>query len=278
MKERITLTLNQEIVSSIDKSIDGYKLKNRSHAIELLLQKALGLNVPNKAVILAGGKGARLRPLTYEIPKALIPVQGKALTEHLLDLFRRYEIREIFLAVGHMNDKIKSHFGDGSKFGVHIHYIEEDESLGTAGTVRLGRSSLDETFIVSNADELKDIDIPSMYRLHKENSALITIALTTASDPSQYGVARLNGSRIMEFVEKPMAREAQSNLINSGFYIMEPQVISMIGKGFAMFEKDIFPKVAELGKLYGFPFSGQWLDTRDMAHYEKAINEWRGLK
>ncbi|MDD5086309.1 MAG: nucleotidyltransferase family protein [Candidatus Nanoarchaeia archaeon] len=277
MKERVTLTLDSDVIKRVDSTVDGFNVKNRSHAVELLVLKALGDNVPKKAVILAGGKGTRLRPITYEIPKALIPVHGKTLTEHLFDLFKNYEIKDVTMAVGHMKDKIRDYFNDGSKFGLRIKYIEENEPLGTAGPIKLGKKLFKESFIVSNGDELKDINIEEMYRFHKENNALATIALTTVDDPSKYGVARLSGSRILEFVEKPKKEKAPSNLISSGFYIIEPEVIELIPDGFAMFEKDVFPKLAEMGRLYGYPFSGQWFDTGNIIRYEKALKEWKDL-
>ena len=278
MKERATLTLDKGLLEHIDGIVDGHKIKNRSHAVELLLLRALGRHAPRKALILAGGKGTRLRPITYEIPKALIPIHGKTLTEHLFDLFKKYGIVDIIMAVGHMKNKIKEHFGDGTKFGVKITYIEEDEPMGTAGPIRIAREILKETFIVSNGDELKNINIEEMYEFHKNNNALATIALTTVPDPSQYGVARLSGSKILEFVEKPKMEDAPSNLINSGFYILEPQVIDYIGKGFQMSEKDVFPKLAKEGRLFGYPFSGQWFDTGNIQRYEKAIKEWKDIK
>lgn len=278
MKERISITVDRDLVRTVDSKVDGYKVKNRSHAIELLLARALRLHVPRKAVILAGGKGTRLRPLTYEIPKALIPVQGKTLTEHLFDLFKRYGITDIVLSVGHMADKIKEHFNNGTKFGIRIMYIEEQESMGTAGPLRLGKDMLTETFICTNGDELKDIDLQEMYKFHRQNKALVTIALTTVEDPSAYGVARLSGNKILEFVEKPSKEKAPSKLINSGLYIIEPEVIGMIPDGFAMLEKDVFPKLAEQGRLFGYPFSGQWFDTGTMERYEKAIKEWKGVQ
>ena len=278
MKERVTLTLDSNILKKVDSGVNGFKIKNRSHAVELLIMKALGANVPKKAVILAGGKGTRLRPITYEIPKALIPVHGKTLTEHLFDLFKKYDIKDIIMAVGHMKGKIEEHFTDGSRFGIKLSYIEETEPLGTAGPLKLGKNMLTESFIVSNGDELKDINIEEMYQLHKESNALVTIALTTVEDPSKYGVARLSGSKILEFVEKPKKEEAPSKLINSGFYIMEPEVIDLIPKGFSMLEKDVFPKLAKMGRLFGYPFSGQWFDTGNIERYEKALKEWKDIK
>ena len=278
MKERISLTVDGEVLRRIDGMVDGRTVKNRSHAVELLVTKALGLHVPRIAIILAGGKGTRLRPLTYEIPKALIPVQNRALTEHVVDLFKRHHVQEVIMSVGHMRQKIREHFGNGERFGIPISYVEENEPLGTAGPIRLCRDRLTDTFIVSNGDELKDIDLEDMYQAHRQNKALVTIALTTMSDPSAYGVAKLSGTRILEFVEKPEPGKAPSNLINSGLYMVEPAVIDLIPEGFAMLEKEVFPKLAEQGKLFGYPFSGQWFDTGTMERYERAIKEWRGIR
>ena len=277
MKERVTLTLDAELLAKIDSQVDGHTIKNRSHAVELSLLRGMGQHAPQKFVILAGGKGTRLRPITYEIPKALIPIQGRTLTEHLFDLCKRHNITNIVMAVGHMKEKIRNYFKDGSSFGVSIEYVEEEEPLGTAGPLRLAKGMFDSSFVVSNGDELKDIDLEEMYRAHKSNKAAATIALTTVDNPSEYGVAKLDGSRILEFVEKPPKDKAPSNLINSGLYILEPEVIDIIPKGFAMFEKDVFPKLAKRGKLFGYPFSGQWYNTGTLELYEKAIKEWKDI-
>jgi len=275
MKERITITLDKNLISHIDKRIDGVDIKNRSQEIELLLAEALGANIPSKAVLLVGGRGTRLRPLTDKIPKALLEVQGKVVTEHLFDLLKKYGIRDAVLCVGYLKNKIKEYFGDGSKMGMNVTYIEENEPLGTAGPLKLAEKNLKDSFIVSNGDELKDINIPRMFRLHKRKNALATIALTTVDEPSHYGVARLDGSRIIEFVEKPS--NPPSNLINAGFYILEPEVIGMIPNGFSMLEKDVFPKLAQLGRLRGFPFAGQWFDIGNIERYKIAEKNWKGI-
>lgn len=228
------------------------------------------------ALLLCGGKGTRLRPITYEMPKALIPVHGKALLEHILDLLKKHNIKKVLISVGYMKDKIEDHFGDGSRFGVDIMYIEENKPLGTAGPLRLARDILKETFIVSNGDELKDIDIGKMHELHAKSGAMTTIALTEVADPTKYGVAVMDGSKILKFKEKP--KVPPSNLINSGFYIMEPEILDMVPPGQSSLERDIFPKIAEKGRLFGFPFSGQWFDCGNMERYEKALKEWVDLK
>ncbi len=276
MKERITLTIDRNILSRVDKIIDGLHIRNRSHAVEFILSKYLAFKHISHAVILCGGKGTRLRPITYEIPKTLVPVHGRPLITHLFDLFRKYEIGDVILSVGYMKEKMMEMIGDGSKYNIRASFIEERNPLGTAGPLRLLKERLKSTFIVSNGDELKNINIIDMYDHHKKNKALVTIALTTVSNPEHYGVARLDGSRIKEFVEKPK-RNAPSNLINAGFYIIEPEVIRMIPKGFSMLEKDVFPKLARQGRLYGFPFSGQWFDTGNMDRYERALKEWKDI-
>lgn len=277
MKERITITLDKELLRQIDKRIDGEVIKNRSQQIELLLNKILGRDIPEKAVLLVGGKGTRLRPLTYNTPKCMLNINGKNVTENLFDLLKKYGIRDVVLSVGYLKEKIKGYFGDGSKFGVRIEYAEEEEALGTAGPLRLMKDNIKSSFIVSNGDELKDINIARMYRLHKRKDALATVALKTVPEPSMYGVAKLDGTRILEFIEKPKPGKAPSNLINAGFYIIEPEVIDMIPSGFSMLETDIFPKLAEKGKLRGFPFQGPWFDIGNMERYEKAKNEWKGV-
>jgi NDP-sugar pyrophosphorylase family protein len=280
MKERVTITLDEGLLKQLDKRIDGNEIRNRSQEIEKILEDALGLSIPKKALILAGGKGTRLRPLTYTTPKALIKVRGKTLTEWLFELLKKYGVRDAILSVGYLADKIRDYFIDGSRFGMNLDYVEEDpdKPLGTAGPLALAKDKLKESFIVSNGDELKCINIPRMYRLHKRKNALATIALTTADNPSLYGVARLDGSRILEFVEKPSKGEAPSNLINSGFYIIEPEVIEMIPKGKkVMLEKEIFPRLAREGRLRGFPFSGQWFDTGNFERLARARKYWKGV-
>ena len=206
------------------------------------------------AVLLVGGEGTRLRPLTYEIAKPLIPVQGKPVMEHLLDLFKVFGINSVILSVGYKKEQIKSRYGSYFN-GLSISYVEEDQPLGTAGPLKLleeqGRLP-SKPFIVSNGDELKDIDINEMSSLHMQNNALVTIALTKVQDPSVYGVARLEGNKILEFVEKPAPGTEPSNFINSGFYIYTPEAVALAPKGRSMSELSVFPKVASMGRLYGY--------------------------
>ena len=267
------------MIKDIDKIWHGTKIKNRSRAIEMLLSKALKQNHPKVAVFLLGGQGTRFRPITYEMPKALLPIQGKTVPEHLFDLFKKYRIKKFIFSLGHMADKIKKYFGNGSKWGVEIIYVIEKEPLGSAGAIKLAKRHLqDGPFVITNGDELKDIDLTDMYRLHKNSSAKITVALTTVEDPSAYGTAVMNGNNIMQFVEKPKKEEAPSNLIHSGLSIWEPSVLDEIPNGFSMYEKDVFPKLAKKEELFGYIFEGQWFDTGTPERYERAIKLWKNIK
>ena len=278
MKERITLTIDREILKKIDRIVDGLSVRNRSHAVELVLSKYLNFKDLRTALILCGGKGTRLRPITYEIPKPLVPVHGKPIIEHIFDLLKNYGVTDIILSVGHMKEKILKEVDNWSRLGLNIDHIAESRPMGTGGAIKLAKKKLPKTFIVSNGDELKNLNIMDMYETHKKSNALATIALTTVDEPSAYGVARLDGNRIMEFVEKPKKDKAPSNLINAGFYILEKEIIDMIPKGFCSLEKEIFPKLAAQGRLFGFPFSGQWFDTGNLERYERALKNWKDIK
>src|SRR3989344_7465095 len=215
-----------------------------------------------QAIVLVGGQATRLRPLTDTMPKALIELQGRTILEHVLDLFKKYSITDITLSVGYLREQIINYFGDGKKFGLQISYLEETEPLGTAGPFHLLPQKMTETFVVCNGDELKQIDFDAMLAQHLATAAAATLALTTVEDPSAYGVARLDGTKILEFVEKPKREEAPSNCINAGFYLLEPSVLALIHAGRAMLEYDVFPKLAAAGTLHGLVFIGQRFDTR----------------
>ncbi len=275
-REKLTVTVKKNLIKKIDSIVDGRKIRNRSHAAEYLIEAGLGINQVKKAIVLVGGKGTRLRPFTYELPKALLPIHGKPMVQHVLELLKSHGVTEIYLAIGYMGEKIKEYFGDGAKFGLDIKYIVEKAPLGTAGPIRLAKKYLNETFFVVWGDILSHIDLADFMHFHKNNEGLATVALTNVDDPSRYGVAAMKGSKIVEFVEKPSKEDAPSNLINAGMAIMEPEIIDKYipERGQAMVEYDIYPKLAAEGKLYGYPFSGQWFDTGTHEAYEKAIKEW----
>ncbi|MFH1055207.1 MAG: sugar phosphate nucleotidyltransferase [Candidatus Altiarchaeota archaeon] len=275
-RERLTITLRNDLLRELDDMVDGIKVRNRSHAIEVLISRVLESKKVKRAFILAGGKGTRMRPFTYEMPKPMIPIKGRPLIQHIIELCRKYEIRDIILSTGYLGGKIREHFGDGSHLGVDIKYVEEKEELGTAGPLNLAKNLLKCPFLMFNGDVLSDIDLADLIRFHGEQNALATIALTQVEDTSAFGVARLKGDRIVGFVEKPKSSE-DSRLINAGVYVLEPEVLKYVKPGKSMIERDVFPKLSAEGKLYGYLFDGQWFDTGTPEAYEKAIKNWRGI-
>ena len=231
-----------------------------------------------KALIMAGGFGTRMKELTQNTPKPMLLLKGKPILEYSIELCKRYGITDIAISIYHFGDKIKQHFGDGSRFGVNIVYVEEKEPLGTGGALRLFEEWLNEPFMMCNADELKDINLDEMYKHHMISNATATIALTNVEDPSQYGVVDLEGNKIKRFVEKPKKEEAPSNFINAGLYIIDPEAIKFIPDGYTMVEKDLFPKLASMGRLNGFKFVGQWFDTGTIERYANTEKNWNGFK
>ena len=201
--ERITITIKPELLKKIDKMIDKNSIRNRSHAVEYLMLKSIQKTDLNTAVIMAGGDAASLGPIKHEISKPLIPIHGKPVLYYQIKLLRKYGIDNIFLCVGKKHDKIKEYFGNGEKFGINIEYIIEDNPLGTAGPLRLVRDSIKNTFLFLNVDTLMNPDISEALEFNKKQQNEATVFLITVDDPTHYGVARLRGNNILEFVEKP---------------------------------------------------------------------------
>lgn len=278
MKERITITIDKDLMSRIDGSVDGKGIKSRSHAIELMLRNAVRGKVPKRALILAAGKD-EMKPLTDTKPKAMLTVHDKPLIAHNLELLSRHGVEEVTINIGHLGEQIKQYVGDGSDWGLKVSYIEENpgEPLGTAGPIR-HLQDLDESLLVLNADELKDVNLERMFAAHLANEGLCTIALTTIEDVSRYGAAMLEGNRILRFVEKPAAGSEPTKLINAGIYIFEPEVLKCIPEGFALLATDVLPKLAREEKLYGHPFAGQWLCPETPEELKKVEQEWRGFQ
>ena len=270
MKERVTLTIEKELLNRIDEKVDGLEFKNRSHVVELLLLKALSSNRPRKAIILAGGE--EKNPLSMNI------VKNKPLLEWNVELLKDHGVKEIMISINKNAAKIKEYFGNEERFGIKISFFEEEFPLGTAGCIKAVQEFVKETTIICNADELKNIDLDDMYEFHKHNNKTCTIALTTVNDPSKFGVALLNGNKIVTFMEKPITEKTPSKLINAGLYFIEPEVLKYIPEGFSMLEQDVFPKLAKQDKLFGYIFSGQWFSTKTEDSFNKAIKEWKGFE
>jgi len=228
-----------------------------------------------KAIILAGGKGTRLYPITREIPKPLLPVNKKPIINYLVDLFHSHGINDIAVL---MSEGFQEHFDEWKDRHYPNHSIQlfaEKEPLGTFGGLWHAKEWIgNNPFFLTNGDELKEVNLVDMADFHKGNDSVGTIALVEVPNPQEYGVVVCNSDLIEEFLEKP--ENPPTNYISSGLYLLSPEIFEHHpGPKFTMIEKDIFPKLAKEKKLSGFKFQGRWADTGTWDRYQKAIEEWK---
>ena len=214
-----------------------------------------------KAVVMAGGEGTRLRPLTSNQPKPMVPVVGKPCMEHILELLREHGMGEVIVTVAFLPQAIRSYFGQGETLGMEIGYSVEESPLGTAGSVRLAGKQLDETFLVISGDALCDVDLSALVAFHKEKGAAVTIGLKSVENPLEFGIVVTDEEgRIERFLEKPSWGQVFSDTINTGIYVMEPEVLKHVpGDRPYDFSKELFPYLLEMGRpLYGYVADGYW--------------------
>ncbi len=228
-----------------------------------------------QAFVLAGGKGERLRPLTHSIPKPLVKVNGKPILEYSVELLAENGVEEIILSIGYMHEKIEEFFGSGKKFGAGIKYAVEKEPLGTGGALKNAEEMLDEEFFMLNGDNIADFDLGGMAKQHLAGNASATLALVEVENVSGFGIAKIEGKKILEFVEKPRPENAPSKMANAGCYIIEKDCLEFLPKGFNMIEKTLFPKLAGKGMLEWFRHKGLWLTTDTFERLGKAEEEIR---
>ena len=275
-RKRLTITLKEDLLPMIDEVIDGSRIRNRSHAIEYLLTQSLGPRV-KRAFILAAGRGIKMRPFTYETPKTLILVHGKPILEYSIDLLRDAGIRDIYILIGHLGDKIVSHLGDGSRFGVKVTYLRESKEQGTAAPLRQAKRYLQgESFVMMYGDTLIDINIRDVVEFHQSHGDIGTMTVTSSDKPHEFGVVTMRGNKVVSFREKPQQTKRISHFINAGLFVFAPDVFKYVPRqGYSMLEKDILPKLADEGKLYGYPFEGSWYDIGTPETYEEVLKEWK---
>ncbi len=216
-----------------------------------------------KALFLAGGMGTRLRPLTDELPKPMVPIMNKPLLERSMVRLVDFGIHEMVISTGHKSQYIEEYFGDGRPFGLEIEYVGEDSPLGTGGAIKNAGHLLNETFLVFNADILCNLNFDDLIEFHRNHSAAVTIAVTEVDDPSAYGVIEYDRhGYAVSFTEKPPADQIRSNLINAGIYVMEPAVLEEIPSGRPVsIEREIFPALLKKGyKIAVFNGCSYWMD------------------
>lgn len=225
-----------------------------------------------KAVVMAGGEGSRLRPLTMNRPKPMVPLVNKPCMAHILDLLIRHGFTTAVVTLQYLAQEIQNRFG-GSYGSLRLQYTIEDTPLGTAGSVKNALSHLDDTFLVISGDALTDIDLSALISFHKERSAVATLALYRVPNPLEYGVVITDpDGRVRQFQEKPSWGEVFSDTVNTGIYVLEPSIFDLVPKGKPFdFSQDLFPKLLAQGApLYGFIASGYWCDIGNIQEYRRA--------
>jgi mannose-1-phosphate guanylyltransferase len=227
-----------------------------------------------KAVVLVGGEGTRLRPLTFTRPKQMLPVGGRPMIELVLEWLASHGIDTAILSLGYRPDAFLRAYPDGVAAGVKLDYAVEDQPLDTAGAVRFAatKAGLDSTFVVVNGDVLTDLDVTTLIGFHRAHGAEATIALTPVEDPSSFGVVPTDAEgKVLEFIEKPPREVAPTNLINAGTYVLEPSVLERIpGGGRVSIERETFPQIVMDGSLYAMASRSSWLDAGTPATYLAA--------
>ncbi len=222
---------------------------------------------------MAGGEGTRLRPLTSNQPKPMVPVAGKPCMQHIIELLRRHGMTDIVVTVAYLPQVIRGYFDDGEALGVELHYSVEERPLGTAGSVKNAEELLDETFLVISGDALCDFDLDELIAAHRSSGAAATLALKSVDNPLEFGVVIVDADgRVERFLEKPSWGQVFSDTINTGVYVVEPEVLRAVPPGMPYdFSKQLFPDLLERGKpILGHVATGYWQDIGNLDQYRQA--------
>jgi mannose-1-phosphate guanylyltransferase len=221
-----------------------------------------------QALILAGGEGTRLRPLTSTVPKPVVPLVDRPFIMFMLDWLRRHGVDDVVMSCGHLASGVRNVLGDGSALGIRLRYVEEPRPLGTGGALKFAEELLEDRFLMLNGDVLTDLDITAQIAQHERTGARGTLALTPVEDPSNYGLVRTTGDGVVtEFVEKPSADQIDTHNISAGCYVLEKDVLDLLPADEpASIERDVFPQLVGNG-LYGYVGEGYWLDIGTPERY-----------
>ncbi|MFI6579794.1 sugar phosphate nucleotidyltransferase [Embleya sp. NPDC050493] len=227
-----------------------------------------------KAVVMAGGEGTRLRPMTSSMPKPLLPVVNRPIMEHVLRLLKRHGLSETVVTVQFLASLVRNYFGDGEELGMTLTYANEETPLGTAGSVKNAEEALkDDTFLVISGDALTDFDLTALVEYHRAKGAMVTVCLTRVPDPLEFGITIIDDEgRVDRFLEKPTWGQVFSDTVNTGIYVMEPEVFDYVAAGVSVdWSGDVFPKLLKEGKpIYGYVAEGYWEDVGTHESYLKA--------
>lgn len=230
-----------------------------------------------KAVVMAGGEGSRLRPLTISRPKPMVPIVDRQVMAHIIELLKQHHITELVVTIQYLANAIQDQFGDGSSYGVHIEYALEEQPLGTAGSVKNAEHLLTEPFLVISGDALTDVNLSHLSKYHLDHNATATMLLTRVPNPLEYGVITIDDSgHVLQMHEKPSWGEVFSDMVNTGIYMFTPDIFSYIEKGKATdWSKDVFPHMLmKQDELYGYVAEGYWTDVGTIEEYMRANRDY----
>src|SRR5256714_5069299 len=226
-----------------------------------------------KAVVMAGGERARLRPQPPTQPKPMVPIVGRPCMEHIVELLVRHGFEDVIVTVAFLPQAIRSYFGSGETLGVDIGYSVEESPLGTAGSVKRAAARLDDTFLVISGDALCDVDLTRLVEFHREKQASVTIGLKSVDNPLEFGIVVTDDEgRVERFLEKPSWGQGFSDTINTGIYVLEPEALEHVPTDRPFdFSKELFPLLLEMGRpIYGLPMDGYWQGIGNLDQYRQA--------
>lgn len=264
MRERVTITIKGDILKQVDRIVDGLNIRSRSQAMEYLLSKTLSDYRIKNSLVLAGGKD-ELKGLGTK-SKFLLEINNEFLIEKAIKYLEGFNAGKITVSVDLNKEKIINAL---SKKRISVDFLELEKPSGTIEPLIRMKNQFKDTFVLVHGDTLSSLNLNEMLLFHQSNKSIATIALTTVNNPKDYGVAMLQGKKINEFIEKPK-KQAESYLINAGYYIFEPEVFRHVSRSMKSIEKDLFPKLAEKGLLSGYPFQGIYFNINTKKDYEKA--------
>ncbi len=271
MKEKISITLDKRILREVDQTIDGVKVRNRSQAIESVLDKVLGVN--RVAVILCGGLPAKLKiGNTY---RPLVEIKEHTLIERNVEKLKKYNFNEIFIiARKEILSKIMNVLGDGSKYNIKLNYVE-DYGNDTAESIKILKDKIKTSFLVVPGDNEFEMDLGNFWRSHLRNKCVMTLALTTSRNPAKISIVHAEGNKIKEFEHYKEKKHSKSGLVWSGTYMAEPEFFDYIKEKDSSTELNVVPKILKNDLLYGYIFSGYWFNIHtenDLKEVKKALS------
>lgn len=274
MRTRLTITLKRNILQKVDSVIDGIKIRNRSHAIEYLLNKSF-YSEQITTVILAGGEGERMRPLTYELPKSMLPVNNKPLLFYLIALLKKHNFQDLHICTNKQGETIREYFQDGSRFNVNISYHFEKTGLGTGGALLKIKNYIQSSpFLVVHGDLYSEIDLKELISFHQASGSLVTLGLKPVNQTRKFGQINLKGSLVTDFFQDPT--QGQSNLVNTGIYVCNQEIFNFFPKVKTDFNfDDVLVKLIKQQQVSGYVFDGVWFDVGTVEDYEQVIKALR---